>query len=163
MFLHHESYQTTALEDWVTNFYFRLNIIKPCDIDENYIAREYRIFIHRKTMPPSYQVIGRYQGIIIDTRVSKEKQREMFFHELCHILRHYGIQSMMPAAFRELQEWDTRHFTRYAAIPHHMLSYIDFNDPDVISQMVSLFNVTPKLCEERLMQIKRRTELLVIN
>ena len=152
-------YPATALEDWVINFYIRLGIYHPDQINEEYIARNHRIFLHKKPQPSNFQVVGRYQGITIDSRESVETQRESFFHELCHILRHYGIQSMMPNAFRELQERDARHFTLYAAIPYHMLKFIDFNDPYVIDQMVSLFKVTPELCETRLLQIENRIKL----
>lgn len=148
-------YQTTALEDWVTNLYIKLNIFLPQDINEDYIASEQRIFLHRKKMASFYQIAGRYRGITIDSRESKIKQREIFFHELCHVLRHSGNQGMMNKAFRELQEWDTKHFTKYAAIPHHMIQYIPTNDQNVIEHMVNMFKVTPELCEERLMQIKK--------
>lgn len=150
-------YLTSALEDWVTNFYSRLKIHHPKQIKLEYIARVYEIHIHRKPMPAFYEVIGRYRGITIDNREALTMQREMFFHELAHILRHAGVQSMMPAALRELQERDARHFTRYAAIPHHMLQFVDFNDPYVIDQMSNLFKVTPELCEERLAQIYHRS------
>lgn len=151
------TFMTSALEDWVTNFYIRLKIYHPRQIKLEYIARVYEIFIHRKPIPSFYEVIGRYRGITIDNRESLTVQREMFFHELAHLLRHSGIQSMMPAALRELQERDARHFTRYAAIPYHMLQFIDFDDPFVIDQMASLFKVTPELCEERLEQIYNRS------
>ncbi|MFD1707578.1 ImmA/IrrE family metallo-endopeptidase [Siminovitchia sediminis] len=149
-------YPTTTLEDWVTDFYSRLSIYRPEQIDIQLIASRFRIYVHTKPMPSSHQIVGRYRGITLDSRESKEIQREMFFHELCHILRHYGVQTMMPDAFRELQEWDARNFIRYAAIPQHMLQYINFEDPYVIDQMSNLFKVTPELCEERLKQIKNR-------
>ncbi|WML38666.1 ImmA/IrrE family metallo-endopeptidase [Neobacillus sp. OS1-2] len=151
-----ELYKTTALEDWITAFYRRLKIQHPHQIDENRIARIYGITINRWELPSKYLVNGRFRGIYIDIRKPKNKQREIFFHEFCHILRHSGCQTMMPAAFRELQEWDARHFTLYAVIPAHMLKFIDLNDEYVIDQMVSLFKVTPELCEERLEQIKNR-------
>lgn len=154
-------YRTTALEDWVTKFYVRLKIFHPNHIDEDYIARSCSIFIHRKARPSYYEVVGRYRGITIDIRDSKEVQREMFFHELCHILRHSGVQSMLPYSFRELQEWDAKNFTRYAAIPYHMIKYINLNDKNVVDQMVSLFKVTPQLCEQRLYQIKNRLSQIV--
>jgi len=150
------SYQTTILEDWVIKFYSRLKIVHPSQINEDYIARVYGIFIHRKPLPSDYKVIGRYRGITIDTRKSKEVQREVFFHELCHILRHTGVQSMIPEAFRQLQEWDANHFVKYATIPYHMLKYVDFNNEYVVDQMASLFKVTPELCLERLEQINNR-------
>jgi hypothetical protein len=151
-----KNYYTTALEDWVTQFYMRLRILQPRQIKIEYIARVYEIFIHRKPIPAFYEVVGRYRGITIDSREDLTVQQELFFHELSHILRHSGIQTMMPAAFRELQERDARHFTLYAAIPHHMLRFIDLEDPYVIDQMTSLFKITPELCKERLEQINNR-------
>jgi hypothetical protein len=149
-------YPTTALEDWISNLYVRLKILQPRQINEDYIAHVYNIFIHRKPIPSDHKVIGRYRGITIDTRKPNDIQREIFFHELCHILRHAGVQSMMPEAFRQLQEWDSRNFVRYAAIPHHMLKFVDLGDPYAVDIMTSMFKVTPELCEERLSGIKNR-------
>lgn len=153
------SYYTTSLEDWVTSFYTRLRILHPRHIQIEYIARRYDIFLHRKPRNASYEVVGRYRGITVDCRESIEIQRETFLHEFGHLLRHSGVQSMMPAAFRELQEWDARHFTLYAAIPFHMLKFIDFEDEFVIEQMAHMFKVTPELCEERLEQIRNRCRI----
>lgn len=150
------TYYTTALEDWVTSFYTRLRIQHPRQIQIEYIAKHYNIFLHRKPRNASYEVVGRYRGITIDCRQSLEIQKETFLHEFGHILRHSGVQSMMPAAFREFQEWDARHFTLYAAIPFHMLKYIDFENDYVIDSMSHIFKVTPELCEERLEQIQNR-------
>jgi Zn-dependent peptidase ImmA (M78 family) len=149
-------YHTTALEDWVTKFYKRLKIFRPEDINPVVISRKLSIFLREKPFPSTHQVVGRFRCIVIDSRLSREEKREAFFHELCHILRHVGIQSMMPEAFRELQEWDASHFTKYAAIPFHMLRFIDWDDPYIIEHMSNMFKVTPELCEERLAQIKNR-------
>lgn len=149
-------YMTTALEDWVTSFYLRMEIKNPTDILEMNIARRNEIFIKRSKMPSKYDVVGRFRCITIDIRKDKLLQREIFFHELCHILRHAGKQGILPEAFRKLQEWDARNFVRYAAIPNHMLHFIDLQDPLVIDQMVHTFKVTPELCTERLLQIEAR-------
>lgn len=151
-----KTYLTTALEDWVTSFYLRMRIFTPKQIIESQIASKNEIFLKLARMPSKYDVIGRFKCITIDNRLDKLKQREVFFHELCHILRHSGRQGMMPEAFRELQEWDARNFIRYAAIPNHMLRFIDFNDSFVVEQMVDTFKVTPELCTERLLQIEGR-------
>jgi Zn-dependent peptidase ImmA (M78 family) len=152
-------YHTTALEDWVTKFYIRLKIYHPDEINPFIISHKLRIFIREKPFPSTHQVVGRFRCIVLDSRLSKEEKREAFFHELCHILRHVGVQSMMPSAFLELQERDARHFTKYAAIPFHMLRYIDIHDQFVVEQMTNIFKVTPELCTERLFDIKRRMEL----
>jgi predicted kinase len=157
MGIENSTYRTTSLEDWVTNLYKRLGILQPNQLKIEYLARLFGIFIKKNPMPSFYIVNGRYKAINIDSRVSEDIQKEMFFHELCHILRHVGIQSKMPLSFRDFQEWDAKNFTRYAAIPHHMIKYIDLDNYYVIDQMVGLFKVTPELCEERLEQIKNRT------
>jgi Zn-dependent peptidase ImmA (M78 family) len=153
------SYRTTGLEDWVTSFYLKLGISNPELINEERISSFLGIYVKKKPIPSSFHVIGRYQDIIIDSREPIEKHREIFFHELCHILRHSGIQTIMPSSFRKLQEWDAHHFTQYAAIPHHMIKYIPLNDRDVIKQMSDMFLVSPELCEERLEQIIRRNHI----
>jgi hypothetical protein len=151
------NYYTTELEDWVTNFYLRLRILHPKQLKIDYIARLNEIFITRKPLPSFHKVIGRYRGIFLDSRQSDLIQREMFFHELCHILRHVGVQSKMPSSFRDLQEWDAKLFTSYAAIPYHMLRFIDFEQNNVVTNTAQLFQVTEELAEERLLQIKSRT------
>lgn len=153
------AYRTTGLEDWVSSFYMKLGITNPYSISEERIAKFLGIYVKKKPIPSSFHVIGRYQDIVIDSREPIEKHREIFFHELCHILRHSGVQTIMPRSFRELQEWDAHHFTQYAAIPYHMIKYIPFNDRDVIKQMSDMFLVSPELCEERLEQIIRRNQI----
>ncbi|MFD2628821.1 ImmA/IrrE family metallo-endopeptidase [Oceanobacillus kapialis] len=115
------SYLTSTLEDWITKRYVKNNIFSPNKINIKRIARQERIFIHKKPMPARYDIHGRYQAIVLDSRTKPEQQREQFFHELCHILRHVGHQGMMPDAFRQLQEWDANRFMMYATLPYYML------------------------------------------
>lgn len=157
--MNHKYYQTTALEDWVTAFYKKLNILHPSEIDIEVIARYYCVFIHRKPRCPSHEILGRYRGIVIDSREDVTIQKEMFFHELCHILRHCGVQSMMPEAFRQLQEWDATHFVKYACIPHHMIKYIPFDEPFLVEETARLFNVSYELSDIRMKMIYNRIEV----
>jgi Zn-dependent peptidase ImmA (M78 family) len=150
-----KNYVTTALEDWVSNWYIRNKILKPWELKIMHIARKYGIYIHLKEMPARYDICGRYKAIVLDKRSTYEEQREQFFHELCHILRHTGHQSMMPEAFRQLQEWDAKHFTKYAVLPFHMLRHYDLTVPNIITILSEDFKVTEQLCKERLEGIKR--------
>ncbi|MDL4842791.1 ImmA/IrrE family metallo-endopeptidase [Aquibacillus rhizosphaerae] len=149
------NYTTTALEDWVSNWYQRIGINNPKQINLKYIARYYDVFIHQKEMPARYDVFGRYQAITLDSRTSVIEQREQFFHEFAHILRHCGNQSMLPDAFRQLQEWDARHFTMYAALPYHMLHNYEWDNPCLIEDLAHDFRVSENLCLERIEKIKR--------
>ncbi|HAM79559.1 ImmA/IrrE family metallo-endopeptidase [Ornithinibacillus bavariensis] len=149
-------YVTTALEDWITKKYIRNKILTPAEINLEKIARIERIFINRKPMPARYDIYGKYQAIVVDSRCTPEEQREQFFHELCHILRHVGHQSMLPKAFRQLQEWDANRFTMYAALPYFMVKKYDFNNPRLIEDLAQDFKVTEELCIKRMEQIKRK-------
>ncbi|MCP8970532.1 ImmA/IrrE family metallo-endopeptidase [Ectobacillus ponti] len=91
----------------------------------------------------------------MDSRLPDLQRRQAFFHELCHILRHEGLQGAMPPLFREWQEWDAVNFARCAAIPRHMLHYIRL-DGDAVAHASEVFQVPPRLCEERLQQILNR-------
>lgn len=148
-------YKTTALEDYINQRYFRLRLKEPRDININRIAWFYSIYIHHREMPARYDIFGKYKAIVLDSRCTKEEQREQFFHEFCHILRHVGHQSMLPKAFRELQEWDAQLFTMYAALPYYMVREYDFEDPNIIYNLSMDFKVTEELCIRRLEQIKR--------
>ncbi|WP_342045959.1 ImmA/IrrE family metallo-endopeptidase [Bacillus sp. OTU530] len=148
-------YRTTPLEDWVTTFYKRIGIQKPSDLQIDIIAEHCDVILIIDEAESSYIITDLFQIITLDSRLSPEKQKETFFHELCHILRHEGMQGKMPYMFREWQEWDAVNFTKYAAIPAHMLQYIRL-DRDSIAEMSNLFKVTPELCKARLEQIRNR-------
>lgn len=154
--LYFPNYTTTHLEDWVANWYIKKGFLTPKQLKVAKIAQRMDIFLHRKPKSSSYLIHGRYKGITLDSREDLLTQKEHFYHELSHILRHVGIQSMMPEAFRELQERDARHFTLYAALPFHMVSKYDLSDPYIVDRWVDDFKVTPALCEKRLQIIKER-------
>jgi IrrE N-terminal-like domain len=149
-------YFPTPLELWVSEKYKRMKILKPDDICEEKIAWIYNIFYYKKPLPSNSFENGNFKSITIDSRIVPELQREQFYHEWCHILRHVGNQNMMPAAFRELQEYDARNFTRYAAIPYHMLDLYELRDPQIIDQWQNDFKISAKLCTERLQKLKSK-------
>lgn len=150
------SYTPTPLETWISQFYKQLGITTPEELDEHRIARSLGIHLFYKEVPSMAYEFGRFKSITIDKRLPSLMQREHFYHELCHILRHSGRQLMMPAAFRELQEWDARNFTRYAALPLHMLKNYDYKQPEILDILSEQFKVTPELCSDRLLRIKSK-------
>lgn len=153
-----QSYQPFPLEKWVVNFYYRLGITNPQDIKESSIARNLRIFLNYTERRSFSAENGRFRMINIDSRLPGAMQREHFFHELCHLLRHCGHQLAMPISFRELQEWDAAHFTRYAAIPFHMLKMIDLKSHTVVTDMAQIFKVSEDLCQSRIEHIYRNSK-----
>lgn len=148
------NYYPTPLESWVSKLYLSLGVNEPADIDVKRLARFFRVFLYYKDVKTMSYEFGRFRSITIDSRLSPPEQHEAFFHELCHLIRHAGWQAgMMPAAFQELQEFDSRNFTRYAAIPYHMLPAFDLRDPDIIVNLADTFRVTRQLAQDRLERI----------
>lgn len=149
------TYRPFPLDLWVSRLLKKIGIIEVGDIDEKRIAQAFRIYLtYNDNRCHSYEE-GRFKLININKNLDKTVQRERFFHELCHVLRHSGCQINMPLSFRELQEWDAEHFTRYAAIPFHMLKYVDFKSSTLISDMASIFKVSEELCQNRVDHIFR--------
>ncbi|WP_420329556.1 ImmA/IrrE family metallo-endopeptidase [Salimicrobium jeotgali] len=149
-------YSTTILEDLVTQWYINHRYNNPEDLNIQDIGLESQIFLRCKPMQARFMKVGRFQEIIVDSRLPTIYQREQFFHELCHALRHAGRQTMMPKAFHELQERDARHFTLYASLPAHMINEYTVTSPAIIDQLSRDFKVPRKLCIERLEKIKGR-------
>lgn len=146
-------YYPTHLEKWVYQNYLKHGIVSPEDLHLDNLCYAYRIFIKLFPLKSSCWEIGNYREIILNSNLEFKEQREDFYHEMCHLLRHVGRQMMMPKAFRELQEWDATNFVRYAAIPFHMLREFDLYDENIIETLSDRFQVTERLCKERLEKI----------
>ncbi|WP_342341476.1 ImmA/IrrE family metallo-endopeptidase [Halobacillus kuroshimensis] len=156
-------YTTTTLEDSITKWYKNHEIILPEDLCIHRIELKSHISLLSKPTYARYMKVGNFQEIIVDSRIPIIYQREQFFHELCHALRHTGRQSIMPKAFYELQERDARHFTLYASLPYHMIKEYTLTDPEIIDLWSQDFNIPLDICQERLEKIKRRPIVPVKN
>lgn len=146
------TYKPRELEKWIMNLYEEKGILLPSDLTEENISEIFDITFTRTKKAHSVE-IGNFRLISVNQNSTKHEQHEQFYHELCHVLLHAGGQTKMNKLFRELQEWQANNFTLYAAIPYHMLFQFDFRDPNIIEQLSESFQVTPKLCHERLLRI----------
>jgi Zn-dependent peptidase ImmA (M78 family) len=137
-----------------------MGIITPEDIELRTIS--YKLGIHLTfTELRSYsRDEGNFKISNINKNLDQTSQREIFFHELCHILRHEGYQyKRMPSDFRDLQEWDAYRFTRYAAIPLHMLKYLNWKSPFLVKEMSRLFTISEEVCQSRIEHIYRNSKV----
>ncbi|MEB1806338.1 MAG: ImmA/IrrE family metallo-endopeptidase [Bacillaceae bacterium] len=151
-------YYTTPLEDWVHTLYERNGIYSTEDLDEEIIADSLNILLSNSESESHYIVTDFFNMIVVDSRLSYGEQREVFFHELCHVLRHSGRQTMMPNAFRELQEAQTKNFQLYATMPFSMIRNLVLPnyETEIIAFLSDRFKVSYNLAALRLEQIKRR-------
>ncbi|ALX47611.1 ImmA/IrrE family metallo-endopeptidase [Lentibacillus amyloliquefaciens] len=145
-------YITTPLEDSIQKLYWRIGIKEPKHSIED-IATRLGISICYQKIPLSADGI-----IFIDPLQNKCKQREVFTHELGHVLQHVGVQLGMPEDFRHMQEAKARNFALHFTVPTFML--LELSMPKYRNQAVNLiaerFGVTHDFADERLLHYERQ-------
>lgn len=153
-------YNPTTFENYVSNIFEKLSIYEPQQIDERYIANKLDIELVYSNFKPFAEEDEElnFRMINLNQYETKKVQREQFYHELNHILRHAGDQLTLPKTMIEWQEWDCKNFMLYAAIPYHMINLLKENEYTNIKHLSDAFGVTENIIEERLFQIKNRKE-----
>ncbi|MCM3436803.1 ImmA/IrrE family metallo-endopeptidase [Bacillus licheniformis] len=148
----------SMLEEDVKKTYVRLNIMQPEQINVEKIASAFNIFLHYEEADSSMFCVDGCYSIVLDNRLSPERQWEDFAHELCHVLKHYGNQFVMNKMFRQLQEFQANNFMYHFCVPTFMLSKI--NLPRLQSEAIKLigdtFKVTYPFAARRLEMYRRK-------
>jgi len=148
----------TFLERRIGEVYKREGILAPHEIDIETICGIYDIEYHEKAIPSHYILIGGMKFIIVDSRLNEYEKREQFFHELGHILFHEGKQTSFPPEKQYLQEIEARRFSKYALIPFHMFTYIDFYSDCLVDDIVETFSVSRPIAKKRILNIKSKID-----
>ncbi|WP_225434113.1 ImmA/IrrE family metallo-endopeptidase [Peribacillus tepidiphilus] len=115
------NYIYTTLEDYITKLYQELDIHVPNQLDMIDISVKLNIFLHFEDVNSAAVDRNGLYSMIIDRRLSKQKQWQDFGHELCHILLHAGNQLAMPRDFVKLQEAKANNFALHFCVPTFML------------------------------------------
>jgi Zn-dependent peptidase ImmA (M78 family) len=152
-------YTPTETERKVEMLYKERKILAPSDLEIPKVARLFNVHVNYSRGPQRAIWDEDTSVIFINPNQTEEKQREVFFHELCHPLMHCGDQTNMHyKSFRDLQEFQANQFQLYAAIPFYMLKDLDL--PVYEYQIINVIRVTFKiplsLAKKRWDQIKRR-------
>lgn len=150
------NYFRTPLEQWIEEQYRSNGVYTPLDLDIDKIAMIFGVDIVYYDSSPFSE--NEAKVIFLDRRDDCIGQRKIFFHELCHVIRHSGDQRWMPNLFREAQENDANQFALYAMVPFFMLEQMQLpvNRSEVISLLVSEFHVYLDFAKSRLNQIENR-------
>ncbi|MEK5163137.1 ImmA/IrrE family metallo-endopeptidase [Paenibacillus sp. FSL R5-0527] len=154
------NYQMTELEKFQADLYARINIQHPWELEILEIADRLNIWIYfTKQGSKALELKEGLYSINIDKNLSPMQQRLDFFHELCHVLRHAGDQSVLPEMFTQVQEREAEQFVYYATLPFKMISElpIPVRLDQAVSFLSSEFRVPAQLAKQRLDQLKRRT------
>ncbi|RAS75209.1 ImmA/IrrE family metallo-endopeptidase [Priestia endophytica] len=148
-----EPYVPSHMEEQISREYIKRGIIHPEDLTvSNIISRfELEIFHHSYV---SFRIEENgCHFIFMNTKLPMMEFKKVFFHELCHVIRHEGEQDHMPYPFKELQEWEADNFVKYAMIPYHMI-HLTKDRP--LPYIAELFDAPIDLCEERLIALAGR-------
>lgn len=110
-------YQETNLEQWINAKYlsYGLHTANDCEIER--IADAFEVDIMYVSCPSFSE--NEDKVIFLNKDVDDKMARIIFFHELCHVLRHAGDQRVMPPLFKEAQESEADHFVLYASVPFY--------------------------------------------
>jgi Zn-dependent peptidase ImmA (M78 family) len=152
-------YYMTNLEAWVEQLYQDLNITELHQLNLEELAYRLNIWYYYRSMPSKgIEISSGIFTMILNNQLSKDEQWTDFLHELCHLLRHAGNQTIMPRAFTQAQESEADHFTMYAAIPFSIFSRLPIPDQrsDAITYVAEAFHVPVSFAEKRVEQIQRR-------
>ncbi|WP_340026003.1 ImmA/IrrE family metallo-endopeptidase [Paenibacillus sp. FSL K6-1096] len=156
MFIH---YTKTHLEQFVEELYIAHSILQPEDITIPKLSEELNVLVNYAPITSrAYESATGVRYILLDNRTTPMKQRFDFLHELCHILRHAGNQTVLPAPFIKAQEEDAEKFVLYATMPFFMLQSYKLSDVyyTAVHQISALFGVPTDMAKIRFDQILRR-------
>lgn len=149
-------YRETELEQWVYHQYHQHGFRQPADLDIDCIAAAFGIdIIYYDHHSFSCNVSG---VIFLNKNLDEIEMRDIFFHELCHVLRHVGDQRIMPRLFEQRQEMESGWFQRYAAMPFYMIEQLGIppTQREAVDMLAYEFKVSHQLAKDRLDQIERR-------
>lgn len=149
-------YRETELEQWISGKYLQHGIASTAEHDIEHIAQAFGVELVYEECPSFSD--NEEQVIFLNKYADDVTARVIFFHELCHVLRHAGDQRRMPVLFKNAQETEAEQFVLYAAIPFYMFAKLPVPDQhcEAIPFLAETFRVPYELAEHRLDQIQRR-------
>jgi len=159
-----EQYRPTHLESAIVDFYRKNGVRSPQDIDLDYFVQDAGIWLHYVAQPTSHYQFkqGRYT-IVVDRRITWERQRTELAHELGHCLLHSGRQEFMNDDFRALQEWQADRFAMFALVPTFMIANCitqTSSHAELVDQLSYIFDVPAPFMDARLHMLEQRFQAL---
>lgn len=149
-------YYTSHLEDFIKEFYTKLGIFSPQQLQFKEIANKLGISVYFWSNPSQALFLKDLAYIFLNDHQSNQQMWQDFNHELGHVLLHTGNQSKMIDKFREYQEYKANLFMYHACIPSFMLDELSILDYtyETIDLIRELF------CVEKSFAIKRLEQYL---
>lgn len=158
-----ELYKPSELELWISNHYINNGIATPSELTIKNVAGVFNIQVNYYTGPPFAEweeTTNGYSFIFLNDRKHRFDQKNDFFHELCHPLRHVGKQEELPELFQRLQEMQATQFQLIAAMPHYLLQQVSVGVywDNYIHTLSERFEQPLEFVEQRMRQVLARIE-----
>lgn len=144
----------THLEDYVQQFYTRLDITDPTLLHFEVVAFRMGLKVYYWSDSSQALFANQKPYIFLDESLTQQQQWQDFCHELAHVLLHTGDQFYMYPLFREYQEYKANNFMYHACMPTFMLDEMQLYDylPQTVVKLQELFNVEYDFALKRLTQ-----------
>ncbi|GAA5418019.1 hypothetical protein Pryu01_03097 [Paraliobacillus ryukyuensis] len=156
-----EYYQKTNLENWLENLYIEHNILSISDLTIYNVADKLNVNVIFMENAKEVAIWDdKAAAIFLNPEKLEEEVRAIFFHELCHPLRHYGDQVNSVRTFMTLQERQANQFMLYASMPFYMIKKLDMSTYNYqwASFLSYKFNVPINIAQKRAEQILQRIQ-----
>lgn len=154
-----EHYQMTRIEEFLEDLYERIGIKNTYQLTIEELANRLNIWIYFTPIrSKALEVQTGMYSMNIDSRLEPHEQWFEFLHELCHLLRHAGNQTIMPEQFTQAQEDEADAFVMYGAMPISMIRKMTLPDRccDAAVYLAGEFKVPMATARQRIEQIRRR-------
>ncbi|PWW06280.1 uncharacterized protein DUF955 [Paenibacillus cellulosilyticus] len=154
-------YRENDLERWISKKYQAAGIFNATDLGIDRVAPIYEVEVKIYEGPSFAQWHeGEYCFMFLNNQMPLKKMREHFFHELCHPVRHVGLQNdpCMSPLFRQLQETQAEAFQLYASMPAYLLEEFTpyATQSNFLRILTESFLLPYKLVERRITQMLHR-------
>ncbi|HLT41993.1 MAG TPA: ImmA/IrrE family metallo-endopeptidase [Sphingobacteriaceae bacterium] len=156
MRINFDLYRPSETERWISDVYQQNGIYHPRDLSIAAVAEIFNVIIKLYDGPVFAEwEEGSYSFIFLNRNKSLVEQKNEFFHELCHPLRHVGRQNELPRLFQELQEMQASKFQLIAAMPVYLIQQVPCQRywEQYINNLAYQFEQPAKFVERRIQQI----------
>lgn len=152
---------TTYIEDFIRDFYRKIGILKPYQLDFQEITMYLDIQLFYWPENSQALFFREVAYIFLNEHLTQQQKWQEFCHELGHVLLHTGNQQRMYPLFREYQEYKANNFMYHACVPSFMLDELEPTELTV-ENVQRLFNVEYDFAFKRLEQYRSK-KLLMLN
>lgn len=154
-----EHYIMTQIEEYQETLYQRIGVTHPAHLTIEEIAGRLNVWLYFGPVgSKALEVWPGMYSVNIDSRLNQQEQWLDFLHELCHLLRHAGDQSIMPEQFTRAQECEANAFMLYAAMPLSMIQrlHLPQSFDGCVEMLANEFRVPMGVAARRMEHIQRR-------